>query len=324
MASCSASAADLRQLTVSTLAKTAAGVGCAVLALPVLAALVVVALISSAIPGTSGAAASPSKHALADIPRVMLALYQRAAPECRGLSWTILAAIGKVETDHGRHPTMISSAGAVGPMQFLPSTFKAYAHPVPIGGKNPPTPWDPVDAVYAAARMLCANGAKNGRNLRSAIFSYNHANWYVDKVLKIAARYEAAAPAAAAKAITFARAQLGQPYLWGGDGAAEGGFDCSGLTQAAYRAAGIDIPRVAQAQYAAGPRLPAKSPLAPGDLLFFGSSPAHITHVGIYSAPGRMIDAPHSGAVVRERAVDPTTRGDFQGATRPAGHGGSR
>ncbi|MFB7161108.1 NlpC/P60 family protein [Streptomyces sp. NPDC056242] len=327
MASCSASAADSRRLTVSALAKTAAGVGCAVLALPLLAALVVAALISSAMPGTSGAAASPSKHALADIPRVMLALYQRAAPECRGLSWTILAAIGKVETDHGRHPTMISSAGAVGPMQFLPSTFKSYAHPVPAGGKNPPTPWDSVDAVYAAERMLCANGAKNGRNLRSAIFSYNHADWYVDKVLKIAAQYEAAAPAptaAAAKAVAFARAQLGQPYVWGGDGAAQGGFDCSGLTQAAYRKAGISIPRVAQAQYAAGLHLSAKSPLAPGDLLFFGSSPAHITHVGIYSAPGRMIDAPHPGAVVRERAIDPAARGDFQGATRPAGHGGPR
>ncbi|WP_329433238.1 bifunctional lytic transglycosylase/C40 family peptidase [Streptomyces sp. NBC_01280] len=327
MASCSASAADPRQLTVSTLAKTAAGVGCAVLALPVLAALVVVALISSAIPGSGGAAASPSKHALADIPRVMLALYQRAAPECRGLSWTILAAIGKVETDHGRHPTMISSAGAVGPMQFLPSTFNAYAHPVPPGGKNPPTPWDPVDAVFAAERMLCANGAKNGRNLRSAIFSYNHANWYVDKVLKIAAQYAAAAPAptaAAAKAVTFARSQLGQPYVWGGDGAAEGGFDCSGLTQAAYHKARINIPRVAQAQYTSGPHLPAKSPLAPGDLLFFGTSPAHITHVGIYSAPGRMIDAPHPGAVVHERAFDPTTRADFQGATRPAGQGSPR
>ncbi|WP_406516504.1 NlpC/P60 family protein [Streptomyces sp. NBC_00134] len=311
----------------SALAKSVAGVGCTVLALPLIAVLVVAALISSVIPGTGGAAASPSEHALADIPRVMLALYQQAAPECEGLSWTVLAAIGKVETDHGRHPTMISSAGAVGPMQFLPSTFKAYAHPVPPGGKRPPTPWDPVDAVYAAARMLCANGAKNGRNLRSAIFSYNHANWYVDKVLKIAARYEAAAPAptaAAAKAVAFARAQLGQPYVWGGDGAAEGGFDCSGLTQAAYRAAGISIPRVAQAQYAAGPRLPAKSPLAPGDLLFFGASPAHITHVGIYSAPGRVIDAPHPGAVVRERAFDPATRSDFQGATRPAGHGGSR
>ncbi|MBT2396671.1 bifunctional lytic transglycosylase/C40 family peptidase [Streptomyces sp. ISL-100] len=308
----------------SALAKTAGAVGCAVLALPLLAALIIVVLLSSLIPGsgTAGAAASPSKHALADIPAFYLALYQRAAPECPGLSWTILAAIGKVETDHARHHTMVSSAGAVGPMQFMPTTFLAYAHPVPPGGKKPPTPLDPVDAVYAAARLLCANGAKHGRNIRSAIFAYNHADWYVDKVLKQAAAYEAAAPApsaAAGKAVAFARAQLGTPYVWGGDGPAEGGFDCSGLTQAAYRAAGVSLPRVAQAQYDHGPRIPAKSPLAPGDLLFFGTGPNAITHTGIYSAPGRMIDAPRTGAVVREAPFDPTGRADFQGATRPSG-----
>lgn len=102
----------------SALTKTATGVGCTVLALPLLAALVAAALLSSLTPGMGGASASPSKHALADIPPAMLALYQRAAPECPGLDWTILAAIGKAETNHGRHPTMVSSAGAVGPMQF--------------------------------------------------------------------------------------------------------------------------------------------------------------------------------------------------------------
>ncbi|WP_199550367.1 bifunctional lytic transglycosylase/C40 family peptidase [Streptomyces sp. N35] len=310
----------------STLTKTAGVAGCTVLALPLLAALIVAALLGSLIPtGNSGGSASPSKHALADIPRYYLALYQRAAPECPGLSWTILAAIGKVETDHARHPTMVSSAGAVGPMQFLPSTFKAYAHPVPPGGKRPPTPWDPVDAVYAAARLLCANGAKNGKNLRRAIFAYNHADWYVDKVLKVADRYAAIAPAptrAAGKAVAFARAQLGTPYVWGGDGPSEGGFDCSGLTQAAYRAAGIRIPRVAQAQYDAGPRHPRNAPLIPGDLLFFGNGPRNITHVGIYSGGGKMIDAPRPGAVVRERPVD-LGRMNFQGSVRPAAPRGS-
>ncbi|MER6573123.1 bifunctional lytic transglycosylase/C40 family peptidase [Streptomyces sp. NPDC001093] len=303
----------------SLFAKAATGIGCAVLALPMLPALAIAALLGGLSSGGS-VAASPSKQALADIPAYMLALYQRAAPECPGLSWTILAAIGKVETDHARNPDMVSSAGAVGPMQFLPSTFQAYAYPVPAGGREPPTPWDPVDAVYAAARLLCVNGAKNGNDLRHAIWSYNHSDAYVNQVLNIAHRYEAAAPAptgAAAKAIAFARAQLGTPYVWGGDGPADGGFDCSGLTQAAYHAAGITIPRVAQAQYDAGPRLPKGTQLLQGDLLFFGNSPQAITHVALYTGAGQAIDAPHPGAVVRQgpaRTDSPT----FQGATRPS------
>ncbi|MFF4501586.1 NlpC/P60 family protein [Streptomyces sp. NPDC001401] len=303
----------------SLFTKTAGGIGCAVLALPLLAALTIAALLGGLSSGGS-VAASPSRHALADIPAYMLALYQRAAPECPGLSWAVLAAIGKVETDHARHPTMVSTAGAIGPMQFLPSTFRSYAYPVPPGGKKPPTPWDPVDAVYAAARLLCANGAKNGKNLRRALWHFNHSDAYVNQVLKIANGYAATTPAptgAAATAVAFARTQLGTPYVWGGDGPADGGFDCSGLTQAAYRAAGISIPRIAQAQYDHGPRLPQRAQLAQGDLLFFGTSPGTIMHVSLYTGGGQAIDAPHPGAVVREGPAN-TNAPSFQGATRPA------
>ncbi|WP_338672645.1 bifunctional lytic transglycosylase/C40 family peptidase [Streptomyces sp. SCSIO 30461] len=303
----------------SLFAKAVGGIGCTILALPLLAVFIVAALLGG-LSSAGGTAAPPSRYARTDIPARMLALYQRAAPQCPGLSWTVLAAIGKVETNHARHPTMVSSAGAVGPMQFLPSTFKAYAYPVPPGGKKPPTPWDPVDAVYAAARLLCANGAKNGRNLRRAIWHYNHDDAYVNQVLRISDGYAAAthAPAgAAAEAVSFARAQLGTAYVWGGNGPADGGFDCSGLTQAAYRAAGIRIPRVAQAQYDAGPHVSRGTQLAPGDLLFFGTGPRSITHVSIYTGGGQAIDAPRPGTVVREspaRADSPS----FQGATRPS------
>lgn len=302
----------------STLAKTIGALGCAIIALPVLAGVIALAAAASFLPGSGGTAAAPSKTALSDIPAYYLALYQRAAPECPGLDWTILAAIGKVETNHGRHPTMVSSAGAVGPMQFLPSTFPAYAHPVPPGGKRPPTPWDPVDAVYAAARLLCANGAKNGKNLRRAIWHYNHSDAYVDHVLKVAAGYrgsQANAPnSKAATAVTFARAQIGTPYVWGGDGPAEGGFDCSGLTQAAYRAAGISLPRVAQSQYDAGPKIPAGKPLLPGDLVFFGTSPNNIVHVGLYVGNDQMVNAPNSRSTVRQESY---RWANYIGATRP-------
>jgi cell wall-associated NlpC family hydrolase len=118
---------------------------------------------------------------------------------------------------------------------------------------------------------------------------------------------------AAAQAITFARAQIGQPYLWGGDGDAEGGFDCSGLTRAAYQTAGVTIPRTAQTQHDAGPLLPPSAPLLPGDLVFFGNSPNTITHVGIAISSTQMINAPYTGAVIR---IDPI--GHYLAATRPS------
>ncbi|MFZ3555819.1 NlpC/P60 family protein [Streptomyces sp. BH055] len=307
----------------SMLTKAAGGIGCALITLPLLAAITAAALLTSLLPG-GGATASPSTHALAEIPPYYLALYQRAAPECPGLSWTILAAIGKVETNHGRHPTMRSSAGAVGPMQFMPTTFPAYAHPVPPGGKKPPTPWDPVDAVYAAARLLCANGARNGKNVRRAIYAYNHAGWYVDKVLRTASQYADAGPAptaAAAKAVAYARSQLGQPYVWGGDGPAEGGFDCSGLTQAAYRTAGITLPRIAQAQYEATTKIPSRQPLRPGDLVFFGTR--HILHhVGLYTGNGQIIHAPNRHSTVRTDTL--TSQPEYYAATRPTTSGTSQ
>ncbi|MCQ4081838.1 bifunctional lytic transglycosylase/C40 family peptidase [Streptomyces sp. RB6PN25] len=306
----------------SLLLKTTGGIGCAVLALPLLAALAIAALLGG------GVSAAPSQQALTDIPPSMLALYQQAAAQCPGLPWTILAAIGKVETDHARNPDQLSSAGAVGPMQFLPSTFRAYAYPVPPGGKMPPTPWDPVDAVYAATRLLCANGAD--WNLRGAVYAFNHDADYTYQVLHIAATYAAGGQPAgpggalrvrtwrAAIAIAFARAQIGRPYQWGGDGPARRntGFDCSGLTQAAYAAAGIPLPRVAQDQYNTSPRVPDGEPLLPGDLVFYGT-PSHVHHVGIYEGNGLMIDAPRPHHVIREEPFR-FAGDDYLGAVRPS------
>ena len=118
----------------------------------------------------------------------------------------------------------------------------------------------------------------------------------------------------AATAIAFAAINLGVPYRWGGTG--PGGFDCSGLTLEAYRAAGVTIPRVAQDQFDAGPQLPPGAALQPGDLVFFGPGPHGIEHVGLYIGAGDMIDAPHTGADVR---IESLWRSDLVGATRPAG-----
>jgi cell wall-associated NlpC family hydrolase len=155
--------------------------------------------------------------------------------------------------------------------------------------------------------------------VRAAIFAYNHADWYVDKVLTQAADYRDAATSsgpsgqAAQTAVAFAHAQLGTPYVWGGDGDAEGGFDCSGLTRAAYQTAGVTIPRTAQTQHDAGPLLPPSAPLLPGDLVFFGNRPNTITHIGIAISSTQMINAPYTGAVIR---IDPI--GHYLAATRPS------
>ncbi|WP_329174012.1 NlpC/P60 family protein [Streptomyces decoyicus] len=126
---------------------------------------------------------------------------------------------------------------------------------------------------------------------------------------------EAAAAAAraadprAARAVAFAYAALGKPYVWGATGPSA--FDCSGLTQAAWKAGGVALPRTTYTQISSGPRID-RSQLAPGDLVFFYSG---VSHVGLYVGDGRMIHAPHPGAPVR---IAPIDQMPFAAATRPA------
>jgi len=122
-------------------------------------------------------------------PTSYLALFQESAAQyCPGLSWTVLAAIGQIESGDGANVGP-STAGALGPMQFLASTWKIWGI-TGFGGTGPPDVMNPFDAVPSAARMLCADGAAaGGQALRQAIFDYNHATWYVDEVLTLAGEY---------------------------------------------------------------------------------------------------------------------------------------
>ncbi len=112
------------------------------------------------------------------IPPFLLPIYQAAGVEY-GVRWEILAAINEIETDYGRNLS-VSSAGALGWMQFMPGTWKAYGVDANNDGRK--DPYNPVDAIFAAARYLNAAGASE--NLREAIWAYNHADWYVNDVLK--------------------------------------------------------------------------------------------------------------------------------------------
>jgi cell wall-associated NlpC family hydrolase len=303
---------------VSVGSKVAAGAAALVLAVVVMAAGA-----GAGVASLLGGGETPSATAVAQIPPALIALYQASATTCPGLPWTVLAAIGTIESGNGTSnlPGVhmgTNSAGAEGPMQFEPATFAEYDTPVPPGGVDPPSPYDPTDTVYAAARLLCANGARNGADLSGAIFAYNHSQTYVAQVLALAQSYSqseaqmVATGTAASAAVAWALAQVGTPYIWGGETPGVG-FDCSGLVQAAYKVAGASLPRVAQDQYDATTHLAPGDPIEPGDLIFFGAGPNDITHVGIVVGNGDMVDAPYTGAAVR---VEPYDWSDFVDATR--------
>ncbi|CAN5819953.1 hypothetical protein BH18ACT13_BH18ACT13_12810 [soil metagenome] len=156
----------------------------------------------------------PSPVALADIPADYLVRYQQAAARF-GVDWAVLAAIGKIECDHGRlqapgcnPPGTVNNAGATGPRQLLGSTWRAGTSPLTVPGIGPPTSrtgegyatdgdgdgfadvWNPADAIAGAGRLLRANGAPS--EYRRAIFAYNPADWYVDAVLNKAKEYRGA------------------------------------------------------------------------------------------------------------------------------------
>jgi hypothetical protein len=142
--------------------------------------------------------AATSQAARADIPAGFLRLYRQAAHRCPGLGWAVLAAVGKVESDHGRArlPGVRSGtnwAGAAGPMQFgvggrAGNTWVGYRTDGNHDGRA--SVYDPRDAIPAAADYLCAHGTS--RDLAGALYAYNHSPAYVAQVLRLAGRYQAA------------------------------------------------------------------------------------------------------------------------------------
>jgi cell wall-associated NlpC family hydrolase len=280
------------------------------------------------------------------------------SPSC-SMSWPLLAAIGQMESHQGASggsskagwngienppilgPRLNGASGmraihdtdkgaydgdkkwdrAVGPMQFLPGTWKSFG--VDADGDGVANPQDIRDAAAAAADYLCKGGANlsDPTQLATAIFSYNAADWYVSDVLTLMSRYAdlavtaPGADEAVRTAISWAYAHLGDPYQWGGNGPY---YDCSGFTRAAYASAGIAIPRTSEQQWLALPHV-ADGQLRVGDLVFF--NPGEFIkglpgHVGIYIGSGFMIADPHTGAVVQVQAI--TGAGEYVGADRPA------
>ncbi|MCQ4084579.1 bifunctional lytic transglycosylase/C40 family peptidase [Streptomyces sp. RB6PN25] len=272
------------------------------------------------------------------VPAAYQSLVQRWGTMCSAISPPLLAA--QLYQESGWNPSAQSSAGAQGIAQFMPGTWATYG--LDASGDGTANVWDPADAIPSAAAYDCelAKDVSSvpGDTTDNMLAAYNAGVYaviqahgvppfgetqnYVKSIRTLAQSFSApvgalAVSEQAAGAIYYAQSKLGTPYLWGGTGtAAEGGrFDCSGLTQAAYASVGIQLPRVANDQWNAGPH-PSRSELLPGDLVFFATDlndPRSIHHVGIYVGGGYMIDAPHTGATIR---FDPIDEPDYIGATR--------
>jgi cell wall-associated NlpC family hydrolase len=306
-----------------------------------------------------------SPQGRASIPADYLAVYQQTGRRY-GVPWPILAGIGEVESDHGRStlPGVHSGSngfGAAGPMQIgiggaagntwggapvHPATEQVSGVATDGNGDGLASVYQPADAVAGAAKYLIAHGVQT--DVRAAIFAYNHLASYVQAVLSWASTYAKGGYSVSAvtvaqqcstltsggqvpnqavsTVISYARAQIGKPYLWGGTG--PDAFDCSGLVMMAYRQAGVDIPRTSQEQWAWGPRIQPGHE-EPGDLVFFAGSDGTQTnpgHVGLVIGKGKMIEAYATGFPIRisSYGTSGSPGGDqtVVGFTRPWAHAG--
>ncbi|MFF4699708.1 C40 family peptidase [Streptomyces chattanoogensis] len=297
----------------------------------------------SAAAGLAGAAGRAAGLAKGAVPAAYQSLVQKWGTLCPAISPALLAA--QLYQESGWNPKAQSPAAAQGMAQFIPGTWET--HGVDGNGDGKRDVWDPEDAIPSAASYDCelakyVKGA-SGDATRNMLAAYNAGAYrviqydgvppyretqnYVKTITTLAKSFEAptgpvASSRQAAAAIYYAQKKLGTKYLWGGTGtAAQGGrFDCSGLTQAAYHSVGIELPRVANDQWNAGPH-PERNALLPGDLVFFAydlKDPRSIHHVGIYVGGGYMINAPYTGAVIRFDKIDTP---DYIGATRVTSDG---
>ncbi|WP_406702893.1 bifunctional lytic transglycosylase/C40 family peptidase [Streptomyces albidoflavus] len=301
-------------------------------------ALLFVGTLAAAGSLAGGAAGGAVALAKGSVPAQYQALVQKWGNLCPAINPALLAA--QLYQESGFDPKAQSPAAAQGIAQFIPGTWAT--HGIDGNKDGVRDVWDPQDAIPSAAYYDCelAKYVKDapGDPTHNMLAAYNAGPYavikyggvppysetqnYVKTITDLSKSF--ARPVTrvepsqqAAQAIQYAQQKLGTPYLWGGTGTAEQGgrFDCSGLTQAAYRTAGIELPRVANDQYNAGPH-PSRDELLPGDLVFFSDDLANsraIRHVGIYVGGGYMIDAPRPGAVVRFSKMDTP---DYFGATR--------
>jgi cell wall-associated NlpC family hydrolase len=176
-------------------------------------------------------------------------------------------------------------------------------------------------AVLVVVTVLAWLAAPQAHRLRPVVDQLRRGDLPAVRLPRLPAAPQLRPPAAggdggrAARAVAFALAQRGKPYQWGAQG--PDAYDCSGLTWAAWRAAGVTIPRTAAGQLAGLPTV--RGQLRPGDLVIYRSQGPSRRHVAIVVDGGRMVEALRAGVPVRVAGL----RDGFLGATRPGG-GGAR
>ncbi|MFG3259047.1 NlpC/P60 family protein [Streptomyces sp. NPDC048172] len=270
----------------------------------------------------------------APVPGWVRKLVAKVAGECPEISPSFLAA--QLHQESNFNPKAVSPANAAGIAQFIPPTWSQYGKDGDGDGRK--DVMNPRDAIPAQAAYDCAlaqevkNVPGNGTSNMLAAYNagpaavlkymgippYAETQKYVKLIRAQAARWEAAeaTPKSVPKGkvgrvVNAARSALGTWYRWGGTCVkqywGEKGCDCSSLTQMAWRAAGVNLPRTTYEQVKVGSAVRGVAGLRPGDLLFSRGSAKRPEHVGMYLGGQRVIDAPRTGAKVRIKPLSAWT-----------------
>lgn len=283
-----------------------------------------------------------SKVGEGQIPKEYIPIY-KAAGEKYNIPWTLIAAIHRVETNFGQDLNT-SSVGAIGHTQFMVKTWVGWSFPggtrlgdasipketlmnpsaiskyggfgVDGDGDGKADPYNVTDAMYSTANYLAANGGASG-NYQKAVFAYNHASWYVSRVMGFMNEYtngsveavsikggSAKGSEAIEKAIKVGSSIVGKsPYVWGG-GRNQGDinarkFDCSSYVRWAYSSAGVDLGPVSATTTDTLVKLGKvvkASEMKRGDVIFFDTYKIN-GHVGIYLGDGKFLNDSSSQGV---------------------------
>ena len=282
----------------------------------------------------TGGDSIPSQIAHDIISAASLLDYQQAASTCPGLPWTVLAAIGTVESDNGTSTlpgvqSGANSAGAEGPMQFEPATFAAYDEPVPPGGANPPTPYDHDRRRLRRGPRPLRQRRRQRRQPRrrrlrlQPLRRLRHPGHDPRPVLRPDPEPRPSPPAPPEGSPSTGPSPKSAPPTSGAARPPASASTAPASSKPPTRSPGSPCPESPRTSTTPGHNSRPARPSNPATSSSSAADPATSTHVGLVISPGVMVDAPYTGADVREDTF-PTTVGAafgdmiYVGATRPS------